>query len=54
MVRPIQDRYRALAADTGLVEKVLRRDAGKARAMSSVTLCRARNAMGLLPRTDEG
>jgi tryptophanyl-tRNA synthetase len=51
MVRPIQDRYRALAADPGLVEKILRQGAEKARAVASVTYGRARDAIGLLPRT---
>jgi tryptophanyl-tRNA synthetase len=51
MVRPIQDRYRALAADPALVEKILRRGAEKARPVASATLGRARDAMGLLPRT---
>jgi tryptophanyl-tRNA synthetase len=53
MVRPIQSRYRSLAADPGLVEKILSRGADKARAVASVTLRRAQNAMGLLPRSDE-
>jgi tryptophanyl-tRNA synthetase len=51
MIRPIQDRYRALAADPGLVEKILRQGAEKARAVASVTYGRARDAIGLLPRT---
>jgi tryptophanyl-tRNA synthetase len=54
MVRPIQDRYRALGADEGLVEKILRRGAEKARAVASVTLGRAQTAMGLLPRANDG
>jgi len=53
MLRPIQDRYRALAADRGFIEKVLRRGAEKARSVASVTLRRAQDAMGLLPRADE-
>ncbi len=52
MVRPIQERYRMFAADRGLVEKVLSRGAEKARAVASVTLRRAQDAMGLLPRAD--
>jgi tryptophanyl-tRNA synthetase len=51
MVEPIQERYRAFAADRGLIEKVLRRGAEKARTVASPTLRRAQNAMGLLPPT---
>jgi tryptophanyl-tRNA synthetase len=51
LLRPIQDRYQALAADPAEVEKVLQRGTERARAVASVTLVRARDAMGLVPRT---
>jgi tryptophanyl-tRNA synthetase len=50
LVRPIQERYRTLAADPAAVEKILQRGAEKARGVASVTLARAREAMGLVPR----
>jgi tryptophanyl-tRNA synthetase len=50
MLRPIQERYRELDADRGTAEKALARGADKAQAVASVTLARARQAMGLLPR----
>jgi len=49
MVRPIQERYRVLAAEPAHVEKVLAHGADKARAVASVTLDRARRNIGLLP-----
>jgi tryptophanyl-tRNA synthetase len=50
MVRPIQDRYQELTTDPGVAEKALARGADKAREVASVTLRRARLAVGLLPR----
>jgi tryptophanyl-tRNA synthetase len=51
LVRPIQHRYQALAADPAAVEKILQRGAEKARTVAGATLGRAREAMGLLPRS---
>ncbi len=50
LLRPIQERYRELTADPGEAEKVLAQGADKARALASVTLRRARQAVGLVPR----
>jgi tryptophanyl-tRNA synthetase len=50
LLRPVQQRYGELAADPGVVEKVLAQGADKAHAVASVTLRRARDAVGLLPR----
>jgi tryptophanyl-tRNA synthetase len=50
LLRPIQERYRELNADPGIAEKALARGAEKAEAVASVTLRRARHAMGLVPR----
>ncbi|HWW53716.1 MAG TPA: tryptophan--tRNA ligase, partial [Acidimicrobiales bacterium] len=49
-LRPVQERYRALSADPDHVRDVLAKGATKAEAIASVTLARARNAVGLLPR----
>ncbi|MDQ6614233.1 MAG: tryptophan--tRNA ligase [Actinomycetota bacterium] len=49
LLRPIQERYWTLAADPAVAEKALAQGADKARAVASVTLRRARQAMGLLP-----
>jgi tryptophanyl-tRNA synthetase len=51
LVKPIQSRYRALAADPASVEKILQRGAEKARTVAGPTLARARDAMGVLPRS---
>jgi tryptophanyl-tRNA synthetase len=53
MLRPVQERYRSFAADRGLIDKVLRRGAEKARTVASGTLRRAQDAMGLLPPADD-
>jgi tryptophanyl-tRNA synthetase len=50
LLRPVQECYRALAAEPRLVEEVLAKGAAKAEAVASVTLTRARHAVGLLPR----
>jgi tryptophanyl-tRNA synthetase len=50
MVRPIQERYRALAQDPAEVEKVLQLGAEKARTVAGATYARARDAIGLLRR----
>jgi tryptophanyl-tRNA synthetase len=48
LLRPIRERYEALAADPGGVEKILQRGAERARAVAAVTMRRAREAIGLL------
>jgi tryptophanyl-tRNA synthetase len=50
LLRPVQERYRALTAEPRLVDEVLAKGAAKAEAVASVTLTRARHAVGLLPR----
>jgi tryptophanyl-tRNA synthetase len=50
LVRPIQERYRTLTADPAVAAQALAQGAGKARSVASVTLRRAREAVGLLPR----
>jgi len=50
LVRPVQERYAALMADRGELERVLGRGAEKAQSVAAVTLARAREAMGFLPR----
>jgi tryptophanyl-tRNA synthetase len=50
LLRPIQERYRELAADPSVADKALAQGADKAEAVASATLRRARDAMGLLPR----
>jgi tryptophanyl-tRNA synthetase len=48
MLRPIQERYRSLAAAPDEVTKILARGAEQAEAVASVTWNRARQAIGLL------
>jgi tryptophanyl-tRNA synthetase len=50
LLHPIQERYREFVADPSVAEKALAQGAGKAEAVASATLRRARDAMGLLPR----
>jgi tryptophanyl-tRNA synthetase len=50
LLRPVQDRAKALLDDQGELAALLHKGAEKARAVSSVTLDRAYNAAGLLPR----
>jgi tryptophanyl-tRNA synthetase len=50
MLRPIQQRYRQLAADPGTVTKILARGAEQAEAKASVTWRRACQAIGLLAK----
>jgi tryptophanyl-tRNA synthetase len=50
MLRPVQQRYRELTAEPGVAEKALAQGADKAHAIASVTLHRARDAVGLVPR----
>ncbi len=49
-LRPIQERYRELAADTAETARLLAIGADKARSIAADVLDRARNAIGLLPR----
>jgi tryptophanyl-tRNA synthetase len=49
-VRPIQERYAELAADPAETARLLAIGATKAEAVASVTLARAYDAIGLLPR----
>jgi tryptophanyl-tRNA synthetase len=49
VLRPLQERYAALAADPGEVTRLLAVGAEKARAVASKTLARAQDALGLLP-----
>ncbi|MER3453213.1 MAG: tryptophan--tRNA ligase [Acidimicrobiia bacterium] len=50
-LRPVRERYAALAADPGAVAEILEKGAGKAQAVAARTLARAKDAAGLLPRT---
>ena len=50
LVRPVRERYEALAADPEAVRATLRRGAEKAEAVAGATLARARDAVGLLSR----
>jgi tryptophanyl-tRNA synthetase len=49
-VRPVQERYAALAADPARTAELLELGASKAQAVAAKTLARAREAIGLLPR----
>ncbi|MCU1344966.1 MAG: trpS [Acidimicrobiia bacterium] len=49
VVRPIQKRFEELSADPSQMGAVLAKGAAKARAVASVTLARAQEAVGLLP-----
>ncbi|HEX9993281.1 MAG TPA: tryptophan--tRNA ligase [Acidimicrobiales bacterium] len=50
LLRPVQERYRELAADPGTVHAMLAKGAGKAEPVAVATLARARDAVGLVPR----
>ena len=50
LLRPIQDRYHGLVADGAALAETVAKGADKARATAQVTLARAREAVGLLPR----
>ena len=50
LLAPIQARYRELAADPAATAAVLATGADKARTVAGVTMARAREAVGLLPR----
>jgi tryptophanyl-tRNA synthetase len=49
-LRPVQARYRELAADPGGIAAVMAKGAAKAESVAAITLDRARRAVGLLPR----
>ena len=50
LLRPVRERYDALASDPEAVRSTLRRGAEKAEAVAGATLARARDAIGLLSR----
>lgn len=50
LLAPIQTRYHELMTDRGELQSLLRKGAGKAREVASVTLARAQSAVGMLPR----
>jgi tryptophanyl-tRNA synthetase len=50
MLRPVQERYRELAADPAETARLLAIGAGKAQAVAAGTIVRVKEAMGLLPR----
>jgi len=50
-LRPIQERYHALADDPAATSAILEKGADKARQLAAPTLARAREALGLLPPT---
>jgi tryptophanyl-tRNA synthetase len=50
-LRPVQERYRELAADPAELDRLLARGAEKARAIATGVLDRVREATGLLPLT---
>ena len=50
LLRPVRERYEALASDPEAVRATLRRGAEKAEAVAGATLARARDAIGLLSR----
>jgi tryptophanyl-tRNA synthetase len=49
-LRPLRERFAELAADPGGTASLLAKGADKAQAIAAVTLARAKNAVGLLPR----
>jgi tryptophanyl-tRNA synthetase len=52
-LRPVQERYKELAADPGGAAKLLEHGAEKAQERAAATLARAMDAVGLLPRSPE-
>ncbi|MCF8132461.1 MAG: tryptophan--tRNA ligase [Synechococcus sp. Tobar2m-G35] len=50
-LRPIQERYAAIAADPGAIETVLDRGRERAEAVADATLARLRQALGFLSRS---
>ena len=49
-LRPLQERYAALAADPAAADAILAAGADKARGLAEATMVRVREAIGLLPR----
>lgn len=49
LLAPIQARYHELMTDRGELQSLLRKGAGKAREVASVTMARAQSAVGMLP-----
>ncbi|MHB8670014.1 MAG: tryptophan--tRNA ligase [Acidimicrobiales bacterium] len=54
LLAPLRRRYAELAADPGAVSAVLEEGGAKAGLLASLTLARAREAIGLLPRSGTG
>ena len=50
LLRPLRERYAALAADPSAAADLLAAGAAKARPIAAATLARARDAVGLIPR----
>jgi len=50
LVRPVQERYRQMAADPGETARLLAIGAGKAQEMAARKIVQVRDAVGLLPR----
>jgi tryptophanyl-tRNA synthetase len=48
-LRPLQERYRAIRADSGYLDQVLRSGRERASGVADATLARVRQAMGFLP-----
>jgi len=51
LLRPVRERYAELRSDPEAMRATLAQGASKAEAIAAVTLARARDAIGLLPRT---
>ena len=51
LLRPVQERYRELASDPAGTAALLEKGSAKARAVAADTLARAKDAVGLLPRS---
>ncbi|MDQ6726013.1 MAG: tryptophan--tRNA ligase [Actinomycetota bacterium] len=51
LLRPVRERYGELQSDPEAIRAMLSRGASKAESIATVTLARARHAIGLLPRT---
>jgi tryptophanyl-tRNA synthetase len=49
LLRPLQDRFAALAAQPGEAERILRQGADKARVTAAATMARVRERLGLVP-----
>ena len=49
-LRPVRERYTELAEDPGETERLLKVGADKAQQVAGITLAKAKEAIGLLPR----